>query len=606
MYAASLPKRLFGLLACLSVGACGADPARLADTANIAPHDSGSPEHDADTAGDIDTEETATDNTSPEETSALDTDPTWDTSQPDDNGSPLDVGPEDTATVTDSALDGTVLGDTPLEDVATQVDTALEDVDTAVDTERDTALGDVAIHVDTDLHDTAPEDVAAHTDTALQDTAADTSLEDTSWTDSGAPVDDISDGLAPCATPCVTGRLRFERRRPNAAATALSGLELSPLAHHPVGLIGHPDFAMTDAEGRFVLELPPGATCALTVAAMVPSDPLAPFAGAAVAVVDADSPTLPSIGSGASPVDRVWAWSLPCTAGQDLDLTIRMSEGSGALAALETVRLVLEAFTDHFGPTPLELAIVWRPGRSWSCGSCYLDGRFDGVTLTTTNTHFPRAIYLSGNNANPHHFTPSIIAHELGHFALELWSSPPLIGGSHGFDRRVAPVLAWSEGAATLLGQWALIGHTGAPQRFFAVQQNVQYWVDLEAIGRGSPQDDSNVNLLVPLPRPQDPIDQMLSEGVVAAILWDLLDADDFGLGDESFALSTMTLSLLADPRLTGVRQGGPDRAAEGPDLVDYLDGLRCDESLVPSLPAVLTSLLLGFPYDEAPVCGLP
>lgn len=514
--------------------------------------------------------------------------------------------------------------DTDTTDTET-TDTDSTDTDT---TDTDTTDTDTTDTDTTDTDSTDTDSTAQDTDsdeTALFDTvddamddAADVSgpsnpgpdadTPDVSAPDTSNPHDTDAPDAAPACSPCATGRIRFERRAPNPVLTALDPPELAPLAHHPIGLVGTSHHTLTDADGSFTLPIPAGRSCHLTFAALLPRDPSMPFTEPSLAVLSTDLTTLPHIGSPPFQAEHLWAWSSACQPEVPLDLVIRLTEGAGALAAFDTARTVLNALSDHFGPTDLDLAIVWQRGRAWSCGSCYLDARFSGVTLAASGHHFPRAIFLSGTNANPHHFTPSIIAHELGHFALELWSSPPLIGGAHGFDRRVSPVLAWSEGAATLIGQWALIGHTPLPHRFFAVQQNVQYWVDLEAIGRTPMSDDSNLDLLVPLPRPLDPLDQPLSEGVVAAILWDLLDAHPEVTG-EVIALGPLLLSVLSDPRLADVRDGGPDRGALGPDLVDLLDALRCDPTLHPfvgppsTLPAPLTNLLLEFPYDDLPLC---
>lgn len=461
-------------------------------------------------------------------------------------------------------------------------------------------------HDISDTHDTP--DIRDTDDTHdVSDSSAALDTSDTSDSSELSDADDTGDA-APTCSPCATGRIRFERRRPNPALSALGPHELAPLTHHPVGLVGTTSHTRTDANGFFTLPLPPGASCHLTFAALLPRDPSSPFTEPSLAVLSTDLTSLPNLGSPAFQAERLWAWSSNCHPDVPLDLVIRVADGSGALAAFDTARTVLTALTEHFGPTDLDLALVWQRGRAWSCGSCNLDARFSGVTHTASGHHFPRAIFLSGTNADPHQFTPSIIAHELGHFALELWSSPPLIGGAHGFDRRVDPILAWSEGAATVIGQWSLIGSSPIPRRFFAVQQNVQYWVDLEAIGRSPAGDDSNLSFFVPMPRPLDPLDQPLSEGVVAAILWDLLDTNTEHPG-EVVALGPLLMSLLSDPRLADVRAGGPDRAATGPDLVDLLDALRCDPTLhalvgPPStLPAPLTALLLDFPYDDLPLC---
>lgn len=416
-------------------------------------------------------------------------------------------------------------------------------------------------------------------------------------------------GSAPCGT-CATGRLRFERRRPKADASALLPPELSPLARHPLalatpaGLVVH---TLTDEQGAFEVALPSGVDrYSLTFAALVPADPASPFGEPSVAVLVGDAATLPTSFSSEVQLSEVWAWTFDGTPGLPADLIVGVSAGSGALAILEVVERVRAEAEAQFGICPLTLAVIWQPGKTWPCLSCFLDARYRPVTWVIADTRlvFDRAIFISGTNATPHHWTPPLVAHELGHWLIDCWSRPPLVGGSHSWDRRVSPPLAWSEGAATFLGQWALRRHTDAPSRFFTMQQSVQYWVDIELIGRPPSSDDSNLDILIPSPRPGDPIDQPLSEGVVAAILWDLFDGEPLSRDDEPLDFGLAVLRWLASPRLVGDSSGPPlDRGAPGPDLVDLLDALRCSPDDTDATP--LDPVLLGFPYDEAFVCPL-
>ncbi len=467
-------------------------------------------------------------------------------------------------------------------------------------------------------------DAAGWPDSEPTDTMpGDTATQDAAGPDDSAQTDATSDSMTPsCPSPCASGRLRFERRQPNADSTTLGPLELSPLAEQQLVLT----FASgelrphTQADGSFEAALPAGtADYTVTFAALVPQSEDDDTPSAAVLV--GEGATLPTSFTQGVELTRVWAWSFDADVDSPADIVVGMAQGSGALAILETYRRANAEVAVELGEPSLTLAFVWYPGLSWSCLSCFLDGRYAKVSWVTTGDRvdFDRAIFISGSNNSPHHWTPSIIAHELGHWFLEVHSRPPLIGGTHSWDRRVDPVLGWSEGAASFIGQWSLRRFTSAPSRFFAVQQQVQYWVDLEAIGRSPTRDDSNLDFLVPLPRPNDPIEQQLSEAVVAAILWDLYDGDTT-VDAESMALDADALLLLAAPRLASPLPPSNtwlDRGANGPDLVDLLDALRCDEGLLAqhgldpsSSPSTfieaLRTVLLGYPYDDAPVCPLP
>jgi len=207
--------------------------------------------------------------------------------------------------------------------------------------------------------------------------------------------------------------------------------------------------------------------------------------------------------------------------------------------------------------------------------------RADGEAIT-----FDRALFLSGTASTPHHFTPSLIAHELGHYVMDTWSLLPDVGGPHGWDARVDPALAWSEGFATFFAQRALSTALDPTSRFFSIQSGVAYWVDLAAIGRPPKTDDTSLPLQIPGPDPAAGAAQRIGEAAVAAILWDLWSADPEA-GDEVIAT---TASL---------RVRTLDRGAPGPDLVDLLDALMCADPE----RADLAASLLGFPYDFAPLC---
>ena len=522
--------------------------------------------------------------------------------------------------------------DTGALDVDPDPDVADSAMDTLTDTSElpseDTETGepDAADDVTIDLE---PADTWDEADAGPEgDAETDTTPTDAEPTDAPGPgdsgdADTTSDSTAPsCPPPCASGQLRFERRQPNADSTTLGPLELAPLAEQPLVLT----FASgeletrTLADGSFEVALPAGtADYTVMLAALVPQseDDDTP----SVAVLVGEGATLPTSFTQAVELSRVWAWTFAADVDAPADIVVGMAQGSGALAILETYRRAHAEVVAELGEPTLTLAFVWYPGLSWSCLSCFLDARYAKVSWVTSGDRvdFDRAIFISGSNASPHHWTPSIIAHELGHWLLDAHSRPPLIGGAHSWDRRVDPVLAWSEGAASFIGQWSLRRFTTAPSRFFTMQQQVQYWVDLEALGRSPTRDDSNLDFIVPLPRPNDPIEQQLSEGVVAAILWDLYDGDTT-VDAESITLDADALLLLAAPRLAAPlppTNTWLDRGAVGPDLVDLLDALRCDAGLLAehgldptSSPGTfmeaLRTVLLGYPYDDAPVCPLP
>jgi hypothetical protein len=172
----------------------------------------------------------------------------------------------------------------------------------------------------------------------------------------------------------------------------------------------------------------------------------------------------------------------------------------------------------------------------------------------------------------------------------------PSAGGSHSWITAAWPPLSWSEGFATYFAQRAL----GQP-RFFTMQNGTQYWIDIDRVGRigGPDAEASSLAMPFPLPDPAGPLAQPIGEAAVAAILYDLADdlGPDAGPDDDPVALGDEALTGIATPRLAS---GAVERGAiDGPDLVDYLDGLVCEGIAARS---ELMPALLGLPYDDG-VC---
>ena len=178
---------------------------------------------------------------------------------------------------------------------------------------------------------------------------------------------------------------------------------------------------------------------------------------------------------------------------------------------------------------------------------------------------------------------------------METFSRMPSANGAHSWNLRLWPPLAWSEGFATFFAQWSLSTPELAISRFFTVQSNVQYWVDIEAIGSTPTSDDTSLSMTFPLPVTSGAEDQSLGEGAVAAVLWDLYD--DVDGEDESFSLGDSALVAIAEPRLASA---GIDSGISGPDLLDYLDALTCGGY---ADAAELLPRLFGLPWDTTPEC---
>ncbi|MBL8786251.1 MAG: hypothetical protein JNJ59_15230 [Deltaproteobacteria bacterium] len=416
--------------------------------------------------------------------------------------------------------------------------------------------------------------------------------------------DCVSDPTGPtCPTRCVRGRLLREARRPNAEATALLDLAVVPVVDLEVTAVTSASatrWAATDTEGDFeICGLAADAPLTLRVTCEVRDrDAGGDPDRVLLAVVDGQEVDVPQRRGVRIVAQRLWSWSLSVGPASDEIGTwlIREGDGAGALAILAEARAVIARAATLFAGraiTPPTLGIVWSPARTPSCLSCYLPAAWGPLVLQgapgAADLAFDRALFLSGAPSAPHHWTPSLVAHELGHFAMDTWSVLPDLGGPHGWDARVDPALAWSEGFATFFAQRALSTLQLPMPRFFSIQSNIPYWVDLDAIARDPRTDDTSLSLTIPLPSPSGGLTQPLGEGAVAALLWGLGSGVDPGRPDAVVvAVASLRVRTL-------------DRGAPGPDLVDFLDALVC---AYPDLDQdSLSPALIGFPYDFAPLC---
>ncbi|MCB9732853.1 MAG: hypothetical protein H6745_09605 [Deltaproteobacteria bacterium] len=402
------------------------------------------------------------------------------------------------------------------------------------------------------------------------------------------------------------GRLLRERREPNAS---LSGLT-APVAVPVVGLevvltAGEVELGrvVTDAEGRFRLPLAaaPTGTVRATLAAAAPDEDGYPF----VTLIDTVGVSFPTQEHKVVPATRAWAWTVVAPAGS-LDLgetTITQAQGSGALEILGTVRDALDRVLARLGLARRDapsLAVVWAPNTTPSCLACYFPDNWGPLELQgAATTSFDRFMWLSGTTPYaPLQWTPSLSLHELGHYVLDVFSYAPQVGGTHSWAGRTNAALAWSEGHATFFGQTQVSAMAGSEQaRFFGIQGGTNYWVDLEAIG-SSGIDSSYAPLTsLPLPQPGLSMTQDLNEGAVAAILWDAWDAHVAAGEADTMALGDAEWAIVRGARY---RDAALDRGYSAPDLVDWLDAARC-EGLATG--AGLATVLMGFPYDDTPIC---
>jgi hypothetical protein len=173
-------------------------------------------------------------------------------------------------------------------------------------------------------------------------------------------------------------------------------------------------------------------------------------------------------------------------------------------------------------------------------------------------------IYLGGLAEDINEHDDPVIVHEYFH---HVWSHLGLtrVGGPHDSNGRAMPVLALSEGTATVLGQQSL-GHPF-------------YWDTFgSAIMVTDLEDRTRPDEFVQgadLGTADNTMRGNVSETLVAAVLWDLLDPSGGAQEptDQIDSTKQVTLGALAHYLTAAARR---DRGAPGADLVDLLDGWRC------------------------------
>ncbi|TNF29909.1 MAG: hypothetical protein EP329_14660 [Deltaproteobacteria bacterium] len=411
----------------------------------------------------------------------------------------------------------------------------------------------------------------------------------------------------------VTGRFLRERYVPNATLTQLAPLDTVPVAGITVyvsadgAVLGS---AETAADGSFAIALSPAPTAQITVtlSATLVDDAGQTYLGIANAAgVSWTTVTTPHQVINAA----VWAWAVdPPSDSLDVgEVTITTAEGSGALQILGWLRDARARVVDYYNATSApSLGVLWNPDVTPLCLSCFFPNGYGPLRIPGEDgpVDFGRFIWYSGKTtapsgqlSAPHQWTPSMIGHEFGHYVMDVFSRSPNEGGAHSWDQLYNAGLAWSEGWADFFGQWWLSAVASAEQsRFFAVQQGTQYWIDFDRIGTAPTSDDSVfVGLIFPLPNPSGTMTQNMNEAVVAAMLWDMFDADD-ALGEgEVAAMGDVVLDTLRSQRMLSATL---NRGYSKADLVDFLDAIRCANALTIEQ---LTPTLFGFPYDNNPSC---
>lgn len=229
-------------------------------------------------------------------------------------------------------------------------------------------------------------------------------------------------------------------------------------------------------------------------------------------------------------------------AGADLEMELEVhaaaGAGGGAFNLFDGVASAVDLLAGRYGPVG-GLDVVWTPGVGHGCGSCYLPGA--------------QVMLVGGAEADPDQWDDSVVLHELGHWFEAQLAATTNPGGAHD-GSPTEPDLAWSEGFASFFGQ-ALLDD---PIYVDSFEQGI-WSMNLERMGGDHAWGTEDGSLA-----------GLVSENLVAAVLWDLFDD---GAAEPADHLATDLLILL-DPAVHWLGGDDPtDTGFEGVDLADYLTG---------------------------------
>ncbi|MDO9017151.1 MAG: hypothetical protein Q8S73_12270 [Deltaproteobacteria bacterium] len=325
-------------------------------------------------------------------------------------------------------------------------------------------------------------------------------------------------GLAAACTLAVpvrtfAGTLTYAARPPNARRTdwdtarTYPGAGFMVLSQRGTSLI---QSAVTDAAGRFTIEVPQSATAddALTFLALG-RDPTA--GGILYAVGD---PSLPAgehdiadtSRAGAVPsAARVWSWRWNVTA-LTPTLHITTAAGSGAARVFDHVRSAAASTRATFGRPGLRLLAWVGLNNRWDCGACFNTSPVQGF-----GERFESQIWYAGG-VDESYWSDSTSGHELGHWVMESYGQSPDEGGRHQIGVPTFPGQAWSEGFATFFGSDLRNDPVNTSKG-----SGSMFWYDIAM--RTQAWDTWN------LPSASGGLQQFLNETEVSAILWSLRGA---------------------------------------------------------------------------------
>lgn len=265
------------------------------------------------------------------------------------------------------------------------------------------------------------------------------------------------------------------------------------------------------------------------------------------------------------------------------DVTLVARRGGSFAEAFNIFDLGVEGFKETKARSAVSLPrLTWRWANGQpTCGgsaSCYQDQ--------------DSSIYVLSSAADADEYDDAVLAHEFGHFVVHQISRDNSQGGRHDPSTPSAPVLAWSEGVATFIGQRIVKSST---------------YIDTNASSSSYYYDIENLPRFVPLGTADGSIGANVSEAVVSAVLWDLADLaeDRKTVGGVVYADKITNVEGVFSV-LKSLRSRVHDRGATGVDLVDFLDEWLCSvpgavwDTVAGNNLNGLVTKLNGFPFSPS------
>jgi len=358
------------------------------------------------------------------------------------------------------------------------------------------------------------------------------------------------------------------------------------------------DATVSAADGSFTVQLPADFTPATDrlVFALIATHA---DGSLAFAVARPDVPVGSWVVTQAPPAESstFWSWSVdPSVVASGSTILIGEAQGSAAVRVFDWARYAVRQSESWFGKDGQSVLLWLAPEVTYSCGSC-----FTPWAAVVQGQAFASQIWLPASSVEQRYWSEALVAHELGHWAMDSFGLLPPEVGSHCLGTPTFAGQAYSEGWAT-----AFSSVLRAEPRYFDVQGGEGFWFDLSTRSywdsRAWARPMANAGLT-----------QRLDENEVAAILWEL--ATSAGVGWSAMIGALSSPRGLHSPPQRGYSAkswslgascqvlGATDTSMSSAVLADFLDALRCSGISASALEQGLASAT-GYPYDVAsPLC---